>query len=89
MAKTFTYIIKQDPQQIIDKVTRIASEKGIEVAGDLQQGRLAGHGVNAEYQLESSALTITVNKKPLIVSWSMVEKMLSQFVDDDNSTYIA
>ncbi len=86
MAKTFTYTITEDPEQIINKVKQVATEKGINVTGDHQQGSLSGHGVNADYLLEDSTLTITVQKKPLIVPWSMVEKLVTNFVDSENST---
>ncbi len=88
MAKTFTYTITEDPQQIINKVKDIALEKGITVTGDQQQGNLSGQGVKADYFLENSTLTITVQKKPLIVPWTMVEKMVSKFVDKNNPSNI-
>ncbi len=88
MAKTFSYAITEDPQQLITKVKQIASEKGIDVSGDHQQGSLSGQGVNADYLLQDSILTITVQKKPLIVPWSMVEKMVTNFVESENSTRV-
>lgn len=88
MAKTFSYTITEDPQQLITKVKQIASEKGIDVSGDHQQGSLSGKGVNADYKLEDSILTITVQKKPLIVPWTMVEKMVTNFVESENPTQI-
>ncbi len=88
MAKTFTYTITEDPQQLISKVKLIASEKGINVTGDHQQGSLSGKGVDANYLLEDSTLTITVQKKPMIVPWTMVEKMVANFVESENPTQI-
>lgn len=88
MAKTFTYTITEDPQQLISKVKQIASQKGINVAGDHQQGSLSGKGVDANYLLEDATLTITVQKKPMIVPWTMVEKMVANFVESENPTQI-
>jgi hypothetical protein len=88
MAKTFTYTITEDPHQLISKIKQIASEKGINVSGDHQQGSLSGKGINADYALQDSTLTITVQKKPLIVPWSMVDKLVANFVDSENPTQI-
>ncbi len=88
MAKIFSFPVTGDPQQLISKVKQVASEKGIDVSGDHQQGSLSGQGVNADYLLEDSILTITVQKKPLIVPWTMVEKMVAKFVDSENPTQI-
>ncbi|HFD11944.1 MAG TPA: hypothetical protein ENJ32_05705 [Crenotrichaceae bacterium] len=88
MAKSFTYTINENPQEILNKVRLIASEKGIDVSGDHQKGQLSGQGINADYVMQDSTLTITVQKKPMIVPWSMVEKMVAKFVDNDNSTQV-
>jgi hypothetical protein len=88
MAKTFTYTVTEDPQQLIGKVKLIASEKGIDVSGDHQQGSLSGKGVSADYLLKDSTLTITVQKKPMIVPWVMVEKMVDNFIESENPTQI-
>ncbi len=88
MAKTFSFTVTEDPQQLITKVKQIASTKGIDVSGDHQQGTLSGQGVNADYRLQDSILTITVQKKPLIVPWTMVEKMVAKFVENENPTQI-
>lgn len=88
MSKIFTYTIEEDPQQIINKARLIASERGIDVTGDHQQGSLSGQGLIADYLLQDSTLTITVRKKPLIVPWSVVEKLVARFVDNENPTQI-
>ena len=88
MAKTFSFTVTEDPQQLITKVKQIASTKGIDVSGDHQQGTLSGQGVNADYRLQDSILTITVQKKPLIVPWTMVEKMVAKFVENEHPTQI-
>lgn len=86
MAKTFTFTINGDTKSIMNNAKQIASEKGISMQGDHLQGHLSGQGINADYTVENSRLTLNVNSKPLIVPWSMVESMIAQFIDNQNAS---
>lgn len=89
MAKTFTFAIHGDSETIINNAKRIASEKGITMHGDHLHGHLSGQGINADYTVDDSKLTLNVNSKPLIVPWSRIESMVAQFIDNQDPSGIA
>lgn len=79
MAKTFRVKITTNPDDIIEKAARIASQKGAVFKGNASSGRFEGHGVSGEYEVEGDTMRVTINQKPFIAPWSLVESKVKSF----------
>jgi hypothetical protein len=81
MAKTFSVKISTSPEHLLQKASEIASRKGAKFRGDTSSGCFEGHGVAGEYQVEGNTMQVTINKKPFIAPWSVVESTVKGFFE--------
>lgn len=78
MAKSFTVIIREDPEELLERVRRKASKGGVNFWGDSVRGGFSGK-VSGSYSISGNQLTITITKKPFIVSWGFVKSEIRKF----------
>lgn len=81
MAKTFTIEVKGDPKALVRKAENTARANGASLSGDEHSGRFSGGGVEGRYERSGTQLTITIESKPFLVSWSLVESRIRGFFE--------
>lgn len=81
MAKTFQIPLKADPDAVVARAKAAAQRQGAEFAGDRFAGRFAGNGVVGNYQIEGDIVTVTIESKPDIAPWPMVEQAIRGFFE--------
>jgi hypothetical protein len=83
--KKFVFDLIGDPNEKLQQVKRAAARRGITFQGDNVEGRfssttlvgrLAGY-----YRISGGKITVTVNDKPVFISWQMIEGQLRQFLE--------
>lgn len=71
----FSITIKKNPETILDKVCLLAQDKVL-VSGNTQKGKFTGL-FNGFYNVNGQEVNVFIEKKPMFVSWSMVQKGLN------------
>ena len=70
----FNVRIRRDPEQVLDQVCLMAQDKVV-VSGNSRRGRFTGW-FDGSYEVEGDQVSLCIRRKPLFVTWSMVEKGL-------------
>lgn len=78
MSRSVTGQLKEDPQEIVQKLYKLAKKHDIEFEGDTCTGFAKGKGFHVEYTVEGTECTLTVTKKPMLIPWSLVEAQLEK-----------
>ncbi len=81
MSVYVTVELKEDTKEFLDKLCKWATDNSIEFQGDTEKGYAKGWGFHAEYIVDGDQYTLTVKKKPLLVTWSMVEDGLKKIAE--------
>jgi hypothetical protein len=73
-----------DPEEKVRQAKKIAAEHGVTFIGDGNKGRFSGRIMGGRligtYKVEKGVLFVTVDEKPLLTTWSMVESQLVEFL---------
>lgn len=76
MSKQFTISYPGDKAQLIAKLKSMIGDKG-QLAGNEQSGNFEGNtpvgGFAGSYQIQGDDITVTIDKKPFLVSTSMIK----------------
>jgi len=80
MARTFTYQINSDPEGLVATAKEKSAENGITFEGDAASGRIEGKGFSGAYIIDGSQISLSIDKKPAFVPWSLVENKLAEQV---------
>ncbi|MGV3461050.1 MAG: hypothetical protein ACO1N9_11430 [Flavobacterium sp.] len=76
MANQFTVSYPGDKSQLLNKIRNMVGAKG-KLAGDETQGSFEGStpvgGFEGRYAIEGDSITVTVDKKPFLVSTSRIQ----------------
>jgi hypothetical protein len=67
-------------QVLFANATADAKKHNISWRGDMQHGRGSHRGFEGSYVVDETHITITVSKKPLWVSQSMIEKEIKKYL---------
>ena len=79
MARTLTITLDDDPKQLIAQAKEIAGQNGIDFEGDHEAGTYSGFGLEGDYQIQGSFLTLNITKKPAFLPWNIIESKIKQF----------
>ena len=79
MPKSFTYDLKSDPAEALERAKQAAAESGAVFQGDSTRGTFAGSGVSGVYAMDGQRVVITVVDKPWYAPWSVIQTELSKF----------
>ncbi|MCL2286375.1 MAG: hypothetical protein FWC32_08430 [Firmicutes bacterium] len=71
----------QDIHALFDKAKKDAAENGITWQGDITQGHGSGFGFEGQYVIDENHITITVTKRPLLVSKSRIKNEVENYVN--------
>lgn len=80
--------VTKHPDELIAKVKEMAERYGVQFLGDSGKGLIKGYGIEADYLLREDILTITVFRKPLLLSWTKVENKVRKIVAMDSNKVI-
>ena len=72
--------ITDHPNELIIKAKQAAEKHGLRFTGDAEKGLIIGFGIEAHYLLQKDMLTINVLRKPLLLSWTVVEQKVRALV---------
>lgn len=79
MSKTFEIRLKRPAADIIADAKKTALRKGIHFDGDNRLGHFSGLGLDGHYTIEGDNLSVQVTKKPMLLSWSMIETAVKDY----------
>jgi len=79
MSKSFSVNFTGDPTSLFERARKAAADNGAQISGDTNKGAFSGRGVEGNYTVSGNTVNITVDKKPMIIPWSLVESQLKQF----------
>lgn len=80
MGRTFTVQTTKSATELVARGQRIAKERGATFEGTESAGRFQGKGVTGSYAIAGQDVTITIEKKPKLVPWTVVESGIKRFV---------
>ena len=76
MSKSFTVSYPGDKSQLLNKIRNTVGDKG-RLSGNEQQGTFEGStpigSFEGSYAIEGDSITITIDKKPFLVSTGMIK----------------
>ena len=78
--KSIQLKIIDHPEKLITKAKEVAEKHGLQFSGDTERGLIKGYGIEADYMLQEDILTVTVFRKPFLLSWTKVEQKVRTLV---------
>ncbi len=79
MSKSFSVPFTGDATSLLERARKAAADNGAQVTGDTNKGTFSGRGVEGSYIVSGNTVNVTVDKKPLVIPWPLVESQLKQF----------
>jgi hypothetical protein len=79
MSKSFSVPFTGDTSSLLERTRKIAADNGAQVTGDTNKGTFSGRGVEGSYTISGNTVTVTIDKKPVILPWGLVESQIKQF----------
>ena len=79
MSKSFSVPFTGDATSLLERARKAAADNGAQVTGDTNKGTFSGRGVEGSYIVSGNTINVTVDKKPLVIPWPLVESQLKQF----------
>jgi len=70
----------QNLQALYDRAKSDAQKHDIKWSGDMQQGHGSGFGFEGKYVVDESYITVTVVKRPLLVSKTRVQNEVRRYI---------
>jgi uncharacterized protein (DUF697 family) len=83
MSRVIEVAFTGDSQAVVDKAKAAAQRFGASFAGDRFAGTFAGNGIEGHYRFAGQVIVVTIEKKPDIAPWSMVETAIRGFFESD------
>lgn len=80
MAKFFEVELKENLEELIARTKNTAKEEGLTFDGDTNGGTIKGRGFEGVYKITDGKVAVTINKKPMLVPWLVVESKLKSFL---------
>jgi hypothetical protein len=79
MAKTFTFPLPpgKSVENLLSRARAAGKSAGVEFAGDSAAGTFKGVA-DGSYKVAGGKVEITVDRKPMIAPWSMIESKLKE-----------
>ncbi len=79
MSKQIIVKLNRDARELVARFKVAAEKNGIHMAGDHQRGKFIGMGIEGRYEIEGDMLAIHILKKPMLISWSIIEAKVREF----------
>ena len=81
MKNKFSVKLTKDPQEVVAQFKSAAQKNGFELVGGVRLGHFSGKGIEGRYSISGEDLTIVIEKKPIFISWSMIETKMREFFE--------
>ena len=85
MPKSIQVKIIDHPEELIAKAKEKAEKYGLHFLGDTDKGVIKGFGIEADYMFQEDILTVTVFRKPVLLSWTKVEQKVRTLVNKSSN----
>ena len=79
MSKHFSVKITGDAQAAVAKFKSTAKKNDVLLEGDHLAGQFNGKGIEGRYDINGDILTIYIEKKPVLIPWSLIEAKVRDF----------
>ncbi len=79
MSRKFKIQTKENPEDLLARVNAEAVENDFSFSGDASQGCFSGSGVKGTYEFENSEILITIEKSPMFLPDSLIEKKIRNY----------
>ena len=86
MKKSISVKFVGHPDTLISKTRQVAEKNGLRFTGDSENGLIKGRGIEAHYQVKEDVLTVNILRKPLLLSWRIVEQKIRTLVINYQNT---
>jgi uncharacterized protein (DUF697 family) len=83
MSRVIEVSFTGDPQAVVDKAKAAAQRHGAEFSGDRFAGTFSGNGIDGHYRFADKLVIVTIENKPDIAPWPMVETAIRGFFESD------
>jgi hypothetical protein len=80
LMRTFSIETTLDPQSLLARARKAATENSATLVGDGRAGRFSHDLIKGECRIVGSTVVVAVTDKPLIVPWAIIEARLRQLV---------
>jgi hypothetical protein len=74
----FNYRLQQNPEAVIDRVCQLAQDRLV-VSGNSRRGTFTG-AFDGSYKVEGDRAQIVIRRKPIFVTWTLIDKGLKHLV---------
>lgn len=79
MSQSFSIKLNSDPAAVFAKFQATAAKNDVSCSGNQNAGQFSGSGIQGSYSLVGNELTVTIDKKPMLIPWSVVESKVRAF----------
>lgn len=79
MSKEFEIKLVAPAEKVIEAAKAAAAKNGVKLEGDAAGGNFSGMGIVGIYEITGQTLKVGINKKPLVMTWGLIEKSLREF----------
>ncbi|MFM8332156.1 MAG: hypothetical protein ACKN9T_10745 [Candidatus Methylumidiphilus sp.] len=80
MSKQFSIKMSHDAREVVAKFKSAAEKNDVRFNGDEHKGQFSGKGIEGHYAISGDVLTITIEKKPMLIGWSLIEAKVRDFL---------
>jgi len=81
MSRVIEVACAGDPQAIVDSAKAAAKKHGAEFEGDRFAGTFKGNGIEGHYKFGDKVVVVTIENKPEVAPWPMVETAIRGFFE--------
>ena len=75
MTRKFRVNVSGNKQDILSQIKKAGRKQGVTVTGTTEKGKFSGL-ISGSYTVSGNIVTVSITKKPFIISWDEVEKRL-------------
>lgn len=79
MSKQFLITLTSDAREVVERFKATAQKNNFQFNGDYRLGRFSGRGIEGRYEINGNSLAIIIDKKPMLISWPLIESTVRDF----------
>jgi len=80
MSKQFSIPFEGTAEAAVAKIKASAEKNHVHLSGDHVAGEFNVKGIEGRYQVEGNLLKLTVEKKPILIPWALIESKMKEFL---------
>jgi uncharacterized protein (DUF697 family) len=89
MSRVIEVSFSGDPSAVVNKARAATERHGGVFTGDHETGTFSGNGIEGHYRFSGKLVVVTIEKKPDIAPWPMVESAIRGFFESEPDALIA